>query len=320
MKIKFWGVRGSIPTPLSDEQIKLKLYKILYLYNKSKFYKTKNIKDFLKEQPIHANSTYGGNTACVEINCNDELIIIDAGSGIRALGLDLLKRSKSYKIIHILISHTHWDHICGFPFFVPAYITGKNIKIYSPFSDIEERVKYQQDAKYFPLELNKMASNIEFIPLEKNNSFSINNIKITNFAQNHPGDSYGFSIEYNNKKCVYSSDNEILNTDYKFIQDYEVFVKNADILIFDAQYTLEETVEKLTWGHSSYTMGVELALRAHAKNVIFFHYEPRNSDEVMFNHLQRINKFFKVIKHNYDPSVAKNLKIMNSYEGLTLNI
>ncbi|MBU1078633.1 MAG: MBL fold metallo-hydrolase, partial [Spirochaetes bacterium] len=299
MKIKFWGVRGSIPTPFSNDQLMSKMYKILYLYNKSKHYRTKNIKNFLKEQPIHAHGTYGGNTACVEVHSNNELFIMDAGSGLRALGLDIIKRGHYHDVIHLFISHTHWDHICGFPFFVPAYQKGKKIIIYSPFKDIEKRFRYQQESRFFPIDLDYMAADFEFQVLKPKKPIMINGVKISSQKQNHPGDSYCFSIEHDNKKFVYSTDNEIFNTDADYIDKYQNFIKHADVLVFDAQYTLQETFEKVSWGHSSYTMGVEFALQTHVKNLVFFHYEPRNSDEVIFDHSRRIKEFYEVIKPNF---------------------
>ena len=320
MKIKFWGVRGSIPSPLTNEQIENKLYKTLYLYNKSKYYKTKNIQKFLKNSPFHVNHTYGGNTACIEINCNDELIILDAGSGIRALGLDILKRSDSNKTIHLFISHTHWDHICGFPFFVPALITGKKIKIYSPLPDIKERMIYQQDFRFFPVELEKMASDMEFIILPENKKYNLNGIDITNFKQNHPGYSFGYSFEYDRKKMVYSSDIEIFNTAQDYYIAYENFINNADILIFDAQYSLQESLERISWGHSSDTMGVELALKTHIKSLVFFHHEPRNSDELLYNNLKTTIKFRDVINSSLYKDKPRPLDISNAYEDMELNI
>ena len=321
MKLKFWGIRGSIPTPLSKDELFLKLYKTLELYNESNYYQTKDIKEFLNNTPFYVHSTYGGNTACIEINCDNELIILDAGSGIKFLGKDIMKRNLTNPVIHLFISHTHWDHICGFPFFIPNFIKNKIIKIYSPLPDLKERLSLQQDPRFFPLKLEEMAANIEFIHLQENAPVTINdNIIIKNFKLNHPGDSFAYSIEQNNKKIVYATDNEIYGTSKEFIINYKKFIQGADALIFDAQYTLGETFNKITWGHSSATMGVEMALEGNCKNLVLIHFEPDHNDVDVYNNLNTTQEFYKTIRESIPDAPKDKLNIYGAYEGLVFEI
>jgi phosphoribosyl 1,2-cyclic phosphodiesterase len=260
IKIKFWGTRGSIPTPG---------------------------KYFIK---------YGGNTPCVEIRCGETIIICDAGSGLRELGASLIHEfGASSQKFNILISHTHWDHIQGFPFFSMAYLPGNEIKFYggNSVSNLENLLYSHMDRDFFPVTLNELASDISFERLSEN-PFYINDVKIYYTHLIHPSLSIGYRIEYKDKVIVYATDSEMSNDpDIEKVNEKNIgnLIKDADVLIADCQYTTEEYKNKEGWGHSSIDKVIDISNRNRVKNLFAFHHDPVRSDEqvdVMLDNAQKL--------------------------------
>ncbi len=247
-KVKFWGVRGSIPVPG---------------------------KKFAK---------YGGNTSCVELRCGDEIIVLDAGTGIRALGRSLLQEFNNQPLkINILISHTHWDHIQGFPFLPQIYIPGNTITFFGghSVSTLEKLIMVQMSEEYHPKTLYELAAKVEFVQLS-GSEFSIGNAKILFTHLIHPGLALGFRITYNNRVVAYLTDNEILSDKQLSRYNWEnigKLIQNADIVIHDAQYSPEEYAKKIGWGHSSYDQVVEICKDYNVKKLFLFHHDPIKTDK-----------------------------------------
>lgn len=276
MKVKFWGVRGSIPCP-GPYTIK-----------------------------------YGGNTACIELRFveSNRLIIIDAGSGIRELGNYMMANDLPRGPIktEIFLTHTHWDHIMGFPFFTPGYIPGTKLKIYGPVSyednSLEDSVGGQLTYRYFPVRRTELASEIEYINLKEDQFDLGDGIILTTKYLNHPLLCLGYRFEYRDKVFCTAYDTEpfqnVFCTDlddpsYNEAmahegdqaaraenQRVEKFTAGADLLIYDAQYTQEEyESSKIGWGHSSCEYAIATAKQAGAKRLALFHHEPIRTDEQM---------------------------------------
>jgi phosphoribosyl 1,2-cyclic phosphodiesterase len=321
MKLTFWGVRGSISSPLSNAELKQKLTTALKLFIESPYAQSRDIEGFLPTLPFATGSTHGGNTPCVELESHGETVILDAGTGLRPLGLDLLKRKPASGIIHLFVSHTHWDHICGFPFFAQAFDPSITIRFYSPFSDLQKRFEYQQKFDFFPVSLDFMQAKKEFILLKENEPVTIGkDLKINFFIQHHPGISYAYSFRDKTGKAVYSTDNEMFNADMEYVNAYKDFIRDADILVFDAQYTLSESFNKTTFGHSSPTFGVELALNAGIRNLILFHYDPLYSDEQISNNLRTAVDYYNLVNTEMKKYADKKLKVYSAFEGFSLEI
>jgi len=287
--VKFWGVRGSIPTP-GKSTIK-----------------------------------YGGNTSCVEVRHEDKLFILDAGSGIRELGLELLK-SKSPVAASIFISHMHWDHIQGIPFFTPAYIPGNNFIFHGaqePDKDLATIIRDQMDPTYFPIELTDMAGKLEFTSITEG-KYNIQGIEIETILINHPGNALGYKFHFGDRIIVYISDNEPFgwygidqkrgieyvgeDGDEKLIQ----FLKGAHLLIHDAQYTPEEYQTKKTWGHSPYDYTIALALRGNVDHLVLYHHDPMHDDAFVDSLLEAAQK----LAAESNP----NLKISAAMEGMQIKV
>ncbi|MDY6933098.1 MAG: MBL fold metallo-hydrolase [Spirochaetota bacterium] len=245
MIIKCWGSRGSIPVTGSE-----------YL-------------------------RYGGDTTCIEIRTkNDKIIIIDAGTGIRKLGNKLINEDR-YNYF-MIFTHAHWDHLLGFPFFKPIYISKTDIKIYGcPFAQksISEMLSKTMSPPYFPVKFEEAKSNIEFNGI-CDGSFIIDSILVTPIFLNHPNQGLGYKFEEDGKCFVFLTDNELT---YKHpgglaYQDYLNFSLNADVLIHDAEYTMDEYTTTKGWGHSVFNDALQLALDANVKRFGLFHINQDRTD------------------------------------------
>lgn len=313
--IQFWGVRGSIPTPPDSLEIESKIYNLIKESLNENLSNEESIKIFIEKQPLYKRGIVGGNTPCVYLRIGKEHIIFDAGSGIRKLGNKLMQEEfgKGKGVVHIFLSHTHWDHIMGFPFFQPAFISGNTVNIYGVHNALEQRISGQQEDEYFPVPLMSMGANIEFFQLHKRKSISIGDINITNEFLNHPGGSFGYRLDYKGNSVVYATDSEYKNIGKERIEKYIDFFKNADILIYDSQYTLAESIEKENWGHSTSLQGINFAKKANVKHLVLFHHAPSYSDEKLFNILANAQKYLRSVSAN-----AQNLKVSLAVEGMEL--
>ncbi len=252
----FWGVRGSIPVP-GPTTIR-----------------------------------YGGNTACIEVRSDrGDWVIFDAGTGIRVLG-ESLDLSKKYDVT-ILISHPHWDHISGFPFFTPIYIPGNRLSIYGPSTDdlsIEEIFSDQMQYTFFPVRTAELVADITYHELTEE-QFTLGNFIIDTIKLNHPVDCLGYRITYDDTVFVYLGDNEPYYNIYgDGDEDVEAmvramnrrlidFVRGADVLVADSQYTPAEYQNKRGWGHSTTHHLINMSIRAGVSSVFFFHHDPQRTDD-----------------------------------------
>ena len=278
MQVTFYGVRGSIPTPGPE---------------------------FVR---------YGGNTACVDIAINQEQhIILDAGTGIRLLGKALIGKSCD---ITILLSHNHWDHIQGFPFFAPIYQPGRDITVVPGIvSDGNQNAVIEQmQGSLFPVPFETLASNIVIEPKPDNVSeWLIGAAKVKRMLINHPGGGCAYSIETDNAKIVYLTDNE-LYPPYKKNSDFLEFVefcRDADLLIHDAQYMLSDMPAKSGWGHSVAEEAVKLAMASNTKQLALYSHDPERTDDDVDAIIEHCHLFIE--------AADAPLKLFASAEGQTLS-
>lgn len=282
MRVTFWGVRGSIPAPLGSREIKAKLAKALLGAQEVDLTDVHAVQAYIASLPPLVRGTVGGNTPCVSIEVGDEWIILDAGSGLRNLGVELMKREfgRGQGVAHILISHTHWDHIQGFPFFTPNFVPGNRITVYSPIQDVEKRIRNQQAPEYFPKRIDQIArADLSFVQLEESQPITLTGVRVNSILQAHPGRSYGYRLDGDGASIVYASDAEYKNLGKAHTQRYIDFMRDADLLIFDAQYTLSDSFQRVDWGHSSSIIGVDMAVRANVKRLSLFHFEHVYTDQ-----------------------------------------
>jgi phosphoribosyl 1,2-cyclic phosphodiesterase/DNA-binding NarL/FixJ family response regulator len=265
---------------------------------------------------------HGGNTSCLEVRIGEHMAIIDAGSGIRDLGMSLLKEGP--RKVPLLIGHTHWDHIQGFPFFTPAYIPGYHLDIYglSQFGKpLESIFRGQLDRDYFPVEMQDMSARLEFLDLVEN-PLVVGPIQIYWEMMNHPGATVGFRIESEGTRVGYITDNEFLKgylgSPYGMTAKDEIvlpyqriiqFVANVDVLILEAQYTQEEYAKKVGWGHSSIGNACLLAKLAGARKLVITHHDPMHDDEFLERKLDLTKHVLRNLEHP--------IEVTNAYDGMT---
>ncbi len=270
VRVRFWGVRGSIAAP-GPETIR-----------------------------------YGGNTPCVTIERGQDLLILDSGTGLRKLGVCLQAEAKRQpQHLHMLITHTHWDHIQGFPFFVPAYVPGNRLDVYGPPSvekPLEKVLRGQMDPAYFPVALGDMAADIRVHEVREP-EFQVGAFKVSAMYINHPGITMAFRIDIDGVVITYATDTEPYRflladrhadpqselADYGGKRDGELvrFAANADLYIADSQYSPEEYASKRGWGHTCYTDAVELAVAANARKLALFSHDPMHDDDMIDEKLRR---------------------------------
>ncbi len=318
MHVHFWGTRGSLPTPLKADQVREKIFRAVCLSRSHALTTDEAVGSFIDGKlPFSVRGTYGGNTACVEIGGQEEFVLCDAGTGLRDFGNALLlsERGKKPAVFHLFLSHLHWDHLQGFPFFKPAYCAGNRIHIYGCHADLETAFVTQQNPPGFPIPLDALGAQIRFHTLEAGQTYAIAGLSVRPILQSHPGGSYGFGFRSGAKKFVYSTDVEHGPEAQKADSPFIDFFREADLLVFDAQYSLAEAIgPKETWGHSSNLLGVEMAVLAKAKRLCLFHSEPTLDDEALDRFLEESRQYLKI--HAPDSLLQIDL----AYDGLRIDL
>ena len=294
MKVVFWGTRGSLPAPISAEEIQSKINAVVMSVQIGDIQSADSRQKFLSSLPKSLYGTAGGNTPCVEVVSKfGRELILDAGTGLRVMGeKSAPPESKRYAM---LLSHLHWDHIQGFPFFAPIYESDCSIDIYSPFPNMAEALARQMRPPFFPVEFSAVKQKINFHIIEQGTEFFVGGLSINCCKMCHPGASYSYSVREGKNKFVYATDMELYTESH--LQDanvYRVF-KDADIAALDSQYTLGEAVEKMSWGHSPFAYAVDFAAEMGVKNVYLFHHDPEHSDKRLESILQSARWYAKFI-------------------------
>lgn len=229
-------------------------------------------------------SRFGGETTCIEITADSgETVIIDAGTGIRKLGLDLMNRS--VQKIHLLLTHAHWDHVSGFAFFKPLQDPSVTLEIQNNrFAGTEIKTILEKLVKppFFPITMKDLEARITFRE-DLKDGFSIGSLDISTIALSHPGGGLGYRFSENGRTFVFLTDNELAHAHpgCRDLADYKAFCQDADILVHDAEFTPEEYPAKKGWGHTSYTQAIDLALDADVRQLGLFHINQERTDDEM---------------------------------------
>ena len=238
------------------------------------------------------------------------------GSGVRELGLDTMKRCAGGdrpREWHFFLSHLHWDHIMGFPFFAPAYMPGQTVRIYGCHANIEQAFRRQQDEPSFPVGFERLGANIEFVVLEPGRAVEVAGYWVTPRLQLHGGDSYAYRFERAGRTLVYSTDAEHKPDNEVDLRNFVELFRDADLVIFDAMYSLAESVSvREDWGHSSNVVGVELCQRANVKRLALFHHEPVNDDAAIDRLCQDAQRLEEITRK------GARLDVLAAYDGLEL--
>ncbi|GHV71628.1 MBL fold hydrolase [Spirochaetia bacterium] len=313
MIVRFWGVRGSLPTPDTPTLMKSNLAAILDRVTPEDIKSPASKKKFLKALPPFLTNIVGGNTACLTVDGGPagEQIIFDAGSGIREMGNAVIRKKEKISRYHLFISHFHWDHLQGFPFFIPAYIPSVTLDFYSPLEGLETSVRGQMCAPFFPVTLDTMQSKKVFHEMKK--PVKLGNLHISFRKMSHPGDSYSYLVDDGKHRFLYATDTELSEADFIKNKENSSFFSGVDLAVIDAQYTLDEAITKYNWGHSSFSLAVDFASSWGMKHLILFHHDPAYGDEKLFKILDAARTY--VEKMN-----IKGIKVDLAWEGLEIEL
>lgn len=318
MRVRFWGTRGSIPVALTVADIRDKLAQALVAASGRRFESYGEARAFAEQSlPFSLTHTFGGHTSCVElVTGHEEYFVCDMGSGARAFGEHVLARQAGKPAtVNIFMSHVHWDHIMGFPFFGPAYVKGMRIRIHGSHDILEKAFRMQQSAPCFPVPFDYLGAKIEFVKIEPGQPFEVSGLKVATQIQRHSGDSYGYRFEHGGRSLVYTTDSEHKLEDRAETDMVVKFFRDADLVIFDAMYSLAEAISvKADWGHSSNVMGVELCQMARAKHLVLFHHEPANSDAAIEGLLRDARRLEELTRKE------QPLQVSAAHDGLEIDL
>jgi phosphoribosyl 1,2-cyclic phosphodiesterase len=262
MLVRFWGVRGSTPTPQSE------------------------------------NLRYGGNTSCVEVRVNGHIYVFDCGTGFRNLGKQLSQERNGHPInAHIFLSHFHWDHIQGIPFFSPLYNDRESSFVFHSSSrtrGLQQALEEQMADPYFPVNMSDMAAHRQFCTIDEGRT-QLEGCTVQSMWLNHPQGCLGFRMETQGKVIVYATDNE--PGDPVFDKSVRKLAEGADLLIYDAQYLPEEYVaRKQGWGHSHWREAINVVMESGAKELILFHHDPDHSDSCIDSVVRQAREHYPKVR------------------------
>lgn len=262
MELTFWGVRGSFPVARPHARL------------------------------------LGGNTPCIQLEAQGQHLIIDAGTGIRRLGEKMVSEHMNQHPVYMLVSHTHWDHIQGFPYFAPAYSEEYRLRVYSvrrSHNSLKALLSHQQDVSFFPVPLASLESHLEFTEMEEALVYELGPFRVSCLRLNHPGISAGFRVECGGAVFAYVCDvapsRDLLLAEYldvnlpegqlldRLYENQLKLAERADFVVYDSMFTPEQYKDRKHWGHSTTEDGVEVCMRAQARAMFMFHHNPERTDE-----------------------------------------
>jgi phosphoribosyl 1,2-cyclic phosphodiesterase len=341
MLLRFWGVRGSLPSPPLFSEIKEKIREALLLaFDKGLYSDRESLSEFADSLPPLFSGFVGGNTPCVEISHGERTLIFDAGSGIKNLGAYMTPRSdedvyealrnsdvkfdtlkeikKPGREVDLFLTHTHWDHIQGFPFFAPIYDKDTRLNIYSASPRaVEDNLRIQQSSPLlFPIHFDELPAHISFLPVGKE-GLELEPFKVDSMRLPHPGGSTAYRIKAFGKIVVFATDYELQDDSHetlKIKEELKDFIQKADVFISDSQYTYLESHSKEGWGHSNALNVVDMAQMSGVKNLYLFHHDPGYPDQKLYAMLEKATSYNKLLFPKGE------MRIHLATEGLTVEL
>ena len=308
MIVRFWGVRGSIPTPLAPEELRGKISAVVQRIKPEDLVSSEARECFLSRLPPEIFGTAGGNTACIEVRTADgAVVLLDTGTGVREVEKRIRSCRETVDEYHIFLSHFHYDHLLGLPYFAAMYNPRAKIHFYSPYPRMEKILANLMRVPYHPVGWDSFAASVDFQVLGRNQSLTLGGAKIDWIHRNHPNGSFSYKVAEGSRSFIYSSDTELTEKDFRRTAKNLSYFNNADVIVLDAQYTLGEAIEKYNWGHSSYSLAVEFAREFAIKKLYLFHHDPLKLDADLEDILRSAQSFDDRLNHGNDHKLEIDL-------------
>ena len=320
MKIKFWGVRGSIPSNLPTEKWAAHFEALMFEFFQDGHRSAEEIAGFMKKKTLPQIGGFGTATTCVQVSDSEQFLIIDGGSGIKNLSDDLAAQGKlkTQNEYHILLSHFHFDHTLGLPFFTPHFLKGKKIHYYSVQTETEKIVRNLFTKPSFPITFENLQADIQFHTIRPYEKKLIQGFEVTAFKLDHPDPCYGFRVEKNNRIYAHAIDHESVRmTAQELGLDSQLF-QDAHLLYFDAQYEESDMNNKKGWGHGTCDRGFQVVSHFNVQQILFAHHDPSADLQALYKHKKNaeITQKLNYAKLNLNPKFKWDF----AYEGQEIEI
>ena len=317
MRVRFWGTRGSLPVALTAADVRVKLLATLRAARDRPLATEGDLARALAALPFSVAGTYGGHSSCDQLETGgSDYVVCDMGSGLRPFGqAAIAQRKGAAQTFHIFLSHLHWDHIMGLPFFVPAFVSGNRVVIYGSHDGLEAALRRQQERPSFPVDFSIFGAKMEFVRLDPGRVYDVGGVQVTSMLQRHGGDSYGYRFESQGKVVVYSTDSEHPLAQAEHTERFVDFFRDADLVVFDAMYSLADAISvKADWGHSSNIVGVELCQMAGVRHLCLFHHEPVFDDAAIDAVLAETRRLEEITRG------ATRLEVSAAFDGMEIEL
>ncbi|MCX6130346.1 MAG: MBL fold metallo-hydrolase [Proteobacteria bacterium] len=323
MKLRMWGTRGSLPRAMSHDTFIHLVDTYAKRAEKAGLNSISEFRNALRDGDLGHPLIYGGNTTCNEIIFKNHRLFVDMGTGFADASSEVMAQGRTE--FTVFMTHLHWDHIMGLPFFVPLYMPGAKLTIYHVHPHAPEFIKIQFNGVNFPIKWDELAAKVEFRKLKVYEPVKFDELSVTPMVLDHPGASFGYRFDAQGASLMIGVDGE-----YKRLTREELgldlpYYQNLDLLVFDGQYELDELASRYDWGHSSPPIGVNLALREGIRNIIITHHDPRASEAKALAMLaQALSHRQSELEHHHDQwtklGQPEGPHIQLAYDGLEFDL
>jgi phosphoribosyl 1,2-cyclic phosphodiesterase len=281
--------------------------------------------EFIESIDRHDKGGYGGNTSCVEVRSKEgQQIIIDGGSGLRPLGASMMQKEsfKDASDVHIFMTHFHWDHLMGIPFFIPLFVPGKRVHFYGVQDTIHTFLDVLFQKPYFPVEKKDLAAELITHQIQGREPFHLGDLVITPYLLDHPDPCWGYRVECGEKSYAHCVDTECTRMSRKDLGPDLPLYTGADVMTFDAQYSLEEVTARINWGHSAAAIGLDIAEREQIKHLIFVHHDPYAPDATIAEQISMCQKHQNSLEKQAERrgEVLYDVRWEYGYDGMKIEV